>query len=475
MQNSDNIWKLVEEKAPVFAELSDRVWGTPELAFQENQSAQAHLELLRGEGFRVETGQAGMPTAVMGEAGEGGPVIAILGEFDALPGLSQKENLVCQAPIQSDGNGHGCGHNMLGAGSMLAATAVKDWLAATGTRGRVRYYACPAEESGSGKGFMVRAGVFDDTDIAICWHPADFTGVNPPRSLACVEMEFSFSGRSSHAAVAPHLGRSALDAVELMNIGVNYMREHMPASARVHYAILDSGGTAPNVVPSKARSRYMVRAAALAEMWQLVERVKGIAEGAARMSETSVSCRLLAGDANLVGNNVLETVMNAVIARLGGPQFDDTDKVFAAQLQKTFGQDAITSAYKRFGLPPKQGEALSETVFPLLEHHDGSVGSTDVGTVSWVVPTVQCRTACYAIGTPGHSWQLVAQGKAPAAHKGLTHAAKIMAATAVDLLRDNQLVTSAKNEHMAFRSVNEFTNPIGPDLELDIEMALGVG
>jgi aminobenzoyl-glutamate utilization protein B len=470
MQNADGVWKIVDEKSPQFAELSDRVWSTPELGFRETLSSQAHLEQLQHEGFRIKKGLGGMPTSIIAEAGEGGPVIAILGEFDALPRLSQKENLTEHCPIEPEGNGHGCGHNMLGSGSMLAAAAVKDWLVEAGIPGRVRYYACPAEESGSGKGFLVRAGAFDDVDIAISWHPGDFTGVSTPGSLACVELEFTFTGRSSHAAVSPHLGRSALDAMELMNSGVNYMREHMPSSARIHYAILDGGGAAPNVVQSRTVSRYMVRATTLGEMWQLVERVKKVAQGAALMTETTVSPRFLTGEANLIGNNVLEALMDSVLTRLGGPQFDEEDKRFAAEMQKTFDSDAIASAYRRAGLQPKQGESLSEDVAPRRSSHDGPRGSTDVGTVSWVVPTVQCRTACYAIGTPGHSWQLVSQGKAPAAHKGLTHAAKIMASTAVELLSNESLRQAAKKEHADFRSVNDFTNPISDDLEIDLEM-----
>ena len=241
-KNSSEIWDLVEAKREAFFALSDRVWEMPELNFEEHRSCAEHATMLEQQGFRVTRGVAGMPTAVMGEAGEGGPVIAILGEYDALPGLSQQAGTAEQKPVVAGGNGHGCGHNLLGSGSLMAATAVKDYLAAHGLKGRVRYYGCPAEEGGSAKGFMVRAGVFDDVDIAISWHPAPFAGVNNPISLACNEINFHFSGRASHAAASPHLGRSALDAVELMNVGVNYMREHMPSTARIHYAVTDAGG-----------------------------------------------------------------------------------------------------------------------------------------------------------------------------------------------------------------------------------------
>ena len=219
---------------------------------------------------------AGIPTAVMGESGEDGPVIAILGEYDALPGLGQEAGVAEPKPLPGDGHGHACGHNLLGAASMLAATAVKDYLAAHGIKGRVRYYGCPAEEGGAAS-FMARAGVFSDVDVAISWHPAAFSGVNEAISLANTRIDFTFHGRAAHAAAAPHLGRSALDAVELMNVGVNYMREHMPSDARVHYALLDAGGIAPNVVQARAKVRYLIRAGDLPELTRLVGRVRKIA------------------------------------------------------------------------------------------------------------------------------------------------------------------------------------------------------
>ncbi len=470
-RNSDAVWGLAEAKGPAFFAMSDRIWDTPELNFQEVRSMAEHAAMLEAEGFAVARGIAGLPTAVMGEAGRGGPVIAILGEFDALPGLSQEAGVAQARPLAAGGNGHGCGHNLLGSASLLAATAVKDWLASRGLPGRVRYYGCPAEEGGSAKGFMVRAGVFEDVDVAICWHPSAFTGVTEPVSLACVEIEFTFHGRAAHAAAAPHLGRSALDGVELMNIGVNYLREHMPSSARVHYAVIDAGGIAPNVVQARATVRQLIRARSLGETWDLAARVRAIAEGAALMSGTRVEGRQVSGDANLVGNRPLEEAMFANLRRLGGPGFDAADRAFAAEIQATLLPEDVRAAYARAGLPPRAGEALSEDVCPLDAPSDGSVGSTDVGTVSWVVPTVQCRTACYAVGTPGHSWQLTAQGRQPAAHKGLVHAAKAMASTAADVLTDAELLGSAKAAFAAFRAGNPFANPITDDVEAPLDMA----
>jgi aminobenzoyl-glutamate utilization protein B len=465
MQNAEEIWRLVEDKQEPFFALSDQVWDTPELNFTEFRSAEAHRRMLEREGFRVTAQVAGLPTATLGEAGEGGPVIAILGEFDALPGLSQQASVAAHAPIEPDGNGHGCGHNLLGAASLLAATAIKDYLAAHRLAGRVRYYGCPAEEGGSAKGFMVRAGAFADVDVAISWHPAAFSGVNNPISLACNELDFHFTGRAAHASSAPHQGRSALDAVELMNVGVNYMREHMPSTARIHYAMLDGGGRAPNVVQAKAAVRYLIRARDLPQLHALVKRVEKIAEGAALMTETTVRGRIISGDANLVGNTPLERLMHRHIERLGPVPFDDADRAFAAEIQRTLTEEDIVSSFARFGLKPRKGVALCDTIFP-PESGDGSfVGSTDVGTVSWVVPTVQMRGATYAIGTPGHSWQLVAQGKTPAAHKGLAHAAKVMAGTAVDLIADPRLIDEAKADHRVRLDGKPFVNPIPDDVD----------
>jgi len=330
MPQDDDVWRLVDAKRDLLIALSDRVWGMPELAYAERRSAAEHAAVLEHERFRVTTGIAGIPTALVGEAGAGGPVIALLGEFDALPGLSQEAGVAEPRPVEASGNGHGCGHNLLGAGSLLAATAVKDYLAEQGLPGRVRYYGCPAEEGGAAKGFMVRAGAFADVDIAISWHPSSFTGVKDATSLANTRIDFTFTGRAAHAAAAPHLGRSALDAVELMNVGVNYMREHMPRRARVHYALLDAGGIAPNVVQARATVRYLVRAGDLIELTPLVEWVREIARGAALMTQTTVETRVISAVSNLLANEPLERLLHDTFLRLGPPGFDEEDGGVAA-------------------------------------------------------------------------------------------------------------------------------------------------
>src|SRR5947207_12401154 len=309
MQNSEKIWRLVDARRQDYEALSDRVWGMPELAYTEYRSMAEHRAMLEQEGFRITENLAEIPTAVMGEAGEGGPVIAILGEYDALPGLSQVAGIAEPKEVERGGHGHACGHNLLGSAALLAATAVKNYLAEAGIKGRVRYFGCPAEEGGAAKTFMVRAGRFEDVDIVITWHPGAMNRVDDALSLAGARIDYTFRGRASHAAASPHLGRSALDAVELMNVGVNYMREHMPSDARIHYAVLDSGGIAPNVVQANAKVRYLIRARELGELHPLIERVKKVARGAALMTETAVEMKVISAVSNLLGNAPLEQAM----------------------------------------------------------------------------------------------------------------------------------------------------------------------
>jgi aminobenzoyl-glutamate utilization protein B len=467
--NTQEIWPFVDKHKEEAIRLSDRVWDTPETVFDEFASVAEHTAELKRQGFRVFENYTGIPTAVMAEAGEGGPVIAILGEYDALPGLSQEANIAEQRPLAAGTPGHGCGHNLLGAGALLAAAAVKDYLAANGMQGRVRYYGCPAEEGGAAKGFMVRDGAFDDVDIAISWHPAAFNGVTEPASLANTFIDFEFFGRTSHASAAPHIGRSALDAAELMNVGVNYMREHMPQDARIHYAYLDVGGTAPNVVQGKAKLRYVVRARDLNEMWPLLARVRKIAEGAALMTETKVTERVISAMSNLMGNTPLELAMQETLERLGPPPFDDADYDFARQIQSSLGPDDVTAACRRFGATESPGVPLHSAILPYGRAGERLMGSTDVGDVSWVVPTVQARVASQAIGTPGHSWQVTAQGKSPLAHKGMVTAAKAMAGVAVDAILNPALIVQAKADLAKRTAGGGYVCPIPKDVQPDFK------
>jgi aminobenzoyl-glutamate utilization protein B len=455
MQNTSDIPNLVDRHKDDLIGLADRVWTMPETLYAEFRSCAEHTDMLQAKGFRVTENVANIPTAVMGEAGQGGPIIAILGEFDALPGLSQIAGVDYPQELTQGGAGHGCGHNLLGSGALLAACAVKDWLEATGTPGRVRYYGCPAEEGGGAKAFMVRDGAFDDVDAAITWHPGGMTRVDDPLSLANTRMDFHFSGRAAHAAAQPHLGRSALDAVELMSVGVNYMREHMPQDARVHYAYLDAGGKAPNVVQSRASVRYSIRALKLHDMLALVERVKQIAQGAALMTETTVDAQMFTAVSNHFENLTMDTIMQEALDELGDVLFDD---------QATLSTQDIASEWSVVNEPPRDDCMLCDWVVPMRPGGEVLIGSTDVGDVTWKVPTTEVLIATAAIGTPLHSWQMTAQGQSGAAHKGMVHAAKAMGRTAQILLRDPARLAAAQAEHTAKLARTPYISPMPADL-----------
>lgn len=458
------VLECVDAKAEAFCALSDRIWHIPELAFNEHRSCQEHVTALKGEGFRITRKTGGIDTAFMAEYGDSGPIIAFLGEFDALPDLSQAAGELSHNPIQFSAAGHGCGHNLLGAGAALAAVALKNVIAAEGLEGRVRYYGCPAEESGSGKSFMARAGVFDDVDVAFCWHPSVVNEVVTTSSLAFYQCYFRFFGRSAHAAAVPHLGRSALDAVELMNVGVNYMREHMPSDARVHYAITNTGGSAPNVVQANAEVLYLIRSPHIADAEKLFERVCKIAEGAALMTETHMTQQITDAGMNLLPNKVLLKAMHDNMVRIGPPAFDDVDRSFATKLREAALSDEDVHSSVAQHNPKLASEILHEGVLPIPITETVMMGSTDVGDVSWITPTVQCHTACFAIGTPFHTWQLVTQGLRPAAHKGMILAAKTLASTAADCLNNPDIIERAKAEFEQRTAGRAYTCPIPPDV-----------
>jgi aminobenzoyl-glutamate utilization protein B len=445
--NKHSIWDFVSINQKRFQALANKVWSTPETCYTEQLSMRAHVEELKYHEFSVKTGIANIPTAVLGEYGKSGPTIAFLGEYDALAGLSQKADQFRQVPIKKGGNGHGCGHNLLGSASMQAAVALRDWLKDSNLPGVVRYYGCPAEEGGAAKTFMVREKVFEDVDAAITWHPGCLPGIVKGSSLANCRVDFTFEGKASHAAVSPHLGRSALDAVELMNVGVNYMREHMPDKARIHYAMIDGGGISPNVVQAKAKVRYVVRDETTPKMMELLERVKEIAKGAALMTQTKVKTKILAGVSNLLYNETLGNIMQGNLDQLGAPEFSKEEHLYAKKYQDTLTRKDIESAYSHAGIDLVEGQVLAETVVAGDVKPVDMGGSTDVADVSWVVPTVSLWGANYAIGTPFHSWQMTAQGKSSIAIKGMTHAAMVMAATGSDLILNKTILDDAWSEH----------------------------
>ena len=445
-----DIVKWIDENAETFIQASDRVWAAPEVKFKDVQSAQVLADTLEAAGFRVERGVAGMPTAFVGSYGEGKPVIAILGEYDALPGLSQ-DRVPYQKPLVGGTPGHGCGHNLLGAGSLAAAVGAAQAIAAGDAAGTIRYYGCPAEEGGCGKGYMVRAGLFEDVDLSITWHPADINGVSNINWLAVIQSYFRFHGKTAHAAGDPYNGRSALDAVELMNIGANYLREHMPPDARIHY-IITKGGMAANVVPDLAESFYMVRSPKMSQVRELFERVKALAQGAALMTGTTFEIIQDVGFSNLVLNDTIAGVLQEKMLQIHPPQYTAQEYQFAREISQTVPPNSAVESARMLGpeavklIAAQQEKLLFDAVMPLVSLDIALPGSTDVGDVSWVTPTSQIMTACGILGTPGHSWQQVAQGGMSIGHKGMLYAGKVMAAAAVEFMQRPDLVEKARSE-----------------------------
>jgi aminobenzoyl-glutamate utilization protein B len=444
----------IDGMASKFTALSDQIWEFAELKFDEHRSSALLIGTLEQNDFSVRRNIAGMETAFIGEFGNGKPIIAFLGEFDALAGMSQEAGIDAPQSLSVDGTGHGCGHNLLGAGSLLAAISLAQHLKAEGLPGTVRYYGCPGEEGGSGKTFMVRAGAFADVDAALTWHPAPFNGVRSTNNLAVLETYYRFKGVAAHAANSAHLGRSALDAVELMNVGVNFLREHMPQDCRVHYAITDAGGQAANVVQAKAEVLYLIRAPEMAQALALAERVGKVAQGAATMTETAVETIFDTASTNLLPNLTLENAIHDNLVAIGPVPFDDDDIAFAQKIQATFTDEAVKSSIRLYQI--KNDVFSNDKIDGSTALHMGlrafegqshfRAGSTDVGDVSRVTPTAQCWAPAWAIGTNPHTWQVVAQGRSPAAHKAMVHAAKVLAATGLDLVMSEELRFEARAE-----------------------------
>lgn len=442
---------VIDEKAEMLKGVADYIWAHPETAFTEYKSAACLKDALRSEGFTVKENLAGIETAFSGRFGSGKPVIGILGEFDALSGLSQE---ACLTEKKSAGqtNGHGCGHNLLGMGALGAAMAVKRFLETSGREGTVIYFGCPGEEGGSGKAFMARDGVFDELDAAVTWHPDVETGVRVKTSLANCQVLFKFNGKASHAGQHPHLGRSALDAVELMNTGVQYLREHIIDAARIHYAITDAGGFSPNVVQAHAEVLYLIRAPKNDQVKDLYERVCRIAQGAALMTDTTESHDFIKACSDTILNDTLQGDLYRRMVEIGSPEPDAEDLAYAKELTEKALAD----------LPEADPEhPIWWEIKPFAEGDvKEAFGSTDVGDVSWVCPTVQVATATEVHGTPGHSWQVTTQGKTPLGYKMTFFAAKAMAAVAVDAICDPDLLARAKAEHRRRIGPNGYVPPI---------------
>lgn len=426
---AEDVLTHVAEDAEAARVLAQDIWNFAELGYLEQQSSERLQSFLAERGFHIEAGVAEIPTAFVASYGSGEPVVGILAEFDALPGLSQAA-VPHRQPVEEDGAGHACGHHLFGAASATAGAAVADWLDETGRPGTVRVYGTPAEEGGSGKVYLTRAGVFDDVDVVLHWHPSDRNDASPSSTTANKSGRFTFHGVAAHAAAAPERGRSALDGVEAMNYMVNLMREHVPQQSRIHYVITD-GGDAPNIVPEQAEVYYYVRHPDAERVKELFERVVAAAEGAAQGTGTRMEYEVMHGNYPVLPNDVLARLVHDNLQELDGISYDAEERAFAEEIRRTLEGD----------LPPL--ESVGE-VQPFVFRQN--MGSTDVGDVSWNVPTAGFGTATWVPGTPAHSWQAVAAGGTSIGHKGMLLAARVLALTAVDLYGNPELLAAARDE-----------------------------
>ncbi len=428
-QDSDAVIDFIDSRYEDTADIARTIWEFAEVGYQETQSSTLLQDSLTAEGFTIEAGVANIPTAFVASYGDGGPIIAILAEFDALPGINQ-DSVPGRSPIQGKAAGHACGHNLFGAGSIGAAIAIKHWLEESGTPGTIRIVGTPAEEGGSGKVYMVRAGLFDDVDIALHWHPGDRNSAAARTTLANRSAKFRFRGLSAHAAGAPEKARSALDGVESFNYMINMMREHVPQETRIHYVITD-GGNAPNVVPDFAEVYYYVRhpdASIVKEIWQ---RVENAAKGAAMGTGVEVDWEIIHGNHPLLINETLAKMMDSKLRVVGGVAYNDHELAFARDIYPTLTH-------------PELAIGSQEEIQPYAV----SLGSasTDVGDVSIAVPTVGLSTATWVPGTSAHSWQSTAASGMTIGYKGAQVAAKTLTLAAIELFTNEDLRDAARRE-----------------------------
>ena len=467
----EHAFNWIENNKKRIIEISDKIWEFAELGLIEFKSSALLADELEKNGFKVERGIADMPTAFTATWGEGTPIIGIMGEYDALPGLSQKK-VPWKEPLEPGKPGHGCGHNIHGTSGMAAAIAVKEAMEKHGIKGTVKFFGCPAEENFSGKVFMVRAGYFSNVDAVISHHPSTMNEASLMSSLAVNSVKFHFYGKASHAGGAPEQGRSALDAVELMNVGVNYLREHIIQDARIHY-VIEKGGDQPNIVPAYARSWYYVRAPERDQVDFIYNWVLDIAKGAALMTKTEVKTEFIEGCYNLIPNKTIAKLIVKNMREIGLPKYSDEDLKFAEEIAKTITPEMKVAQLKKSKRPGWErlvDKLLDDEVPDPWGEGETSHGSTDVADVSWQAPTVEFSTATWILGTPAHSWQAVAQNGVGIGHKSLIFAAKVMASTVIDLLTNPDILNKAKEEHKQRINGKKYKSPIPPEHKPPIDI-----
>ena len=471
-QIKKNAINLIDEKSDIIIDVTKQIWEFAELSLMEYKSMDLYCKILEENGFEVEKELCDVPTAFSGSFGSGKPVIGILAEYDALSGLSQKAASVEKEEIIAGGTGHGCGHNMLGAGSLAAVFAIKKFLEDSGLPGTVIFYGCPGEEGGAGKAFMARDDLWRSLDAALTWHPSDCNEVASGSSNSSIQIEYRFKGIASHAAGDPEIGRSALDAVELLNIGVQFLREHIPDNARVHYAIIDGGGVSPNVVQPTASVLYMIRENTVRKNMDLVKRVDKIAEAAAMMTDTTLQRIFIDGTAETIPNYTLEKVMYKNFLEIGAPSYTEEEIEFATELKKTYDYIPAELPGGAVKTNPEIAEfvkkasnngtkVINDFIIPQCDSTYQSMGSTDVADVSWQTPTAQIRCTTYPANSPGHSWQNVSCGNSTIGFKGTINAGKVIAASAIDIFINPDVLIGAKEEFEE-KTVNGYLCPI-PD------------
>jgi len=428
--NAEFLERIIDKNKERFSEVALDIWEFAEMGYLETKSSELLASELQKEGFKITKNVANIPTAFIAEYGSGGPIIGILGEFDALPGLAQSNSPFKEEVNNETGAGHACGHHLFGAASAWAAVTIKEWLENNNVAGTVRFYGTPAEEGGSGKVYMVREGLFDDVDVVLHWHPDDTNSANSRSSNSNKSARFTFKGISSHAAGAPEQGRSALDGVESMNMMVNLLREHIPQESRIHY-VITKGGLAPNVVPDLAEVYYYVRHPQMHMVEELFNRVVKTAEGAAIGTDTKMTYEVMHGNYSLLPNEVIQKIMHKNLLKFGGIKYSIAENEYASKIYKTLVKPSLEIGSQEFINDYK------------ISH---SYGSTDVGDVSWVVPTAGVRTATWVPGTAAHSWQAVAAGGTSIGIKGAELAAKTISATAIEIFNNPYLISDAKKE-----------------------------
>ncbi len=465
-------WEWIDGNRERLIEISDTIWGYAELGLMEHRSSKLLADELEKHGFRVERGVAEMPTAFMATWGEGKPVIGIMGEYDALPGISQKK-VPNKDPLIEGAPGHGCGHNIHGVSGMAGAIAIRYALEELGLKGTVKFYGTPAEENYDGKVFMARAGLFDGVEACLSHHPGSINVAGLASSNAVNNVKFHFHGKTSHAAGSPEQGRSALDAIELMNIGVNFLREHVIEKARIHY-VIEEGGGQPNVVPDYARSWYYVRAPERDQLEPIYNRILKIAEGAAMMTETNLKVEFLGGCYNKLPNRALSELVATNMREIGVPLYTGEELEFAAIIAESFPKEQKRDTLRNRKVPDWEKYIDVDLVTDILDAWDEgevSAGSTDVSDVSWKTPTMEFSTTTFVLGAPGHSWQHVACSGMSIGHKSLIFAAKTIAGTALDLMTKPELLDKARDEFGKRMEGRTYRCPIPDEIQPPLEVA----